>query len=104
MTSLLRPVLYAVCALGGVYVAAQLQPVKLDTGAAVKASSFDLGELAGDLFSGNWSELKKDVTGSAAKGAANATAQVQGQVQNIVITGVVGGCLVAGLIDLVALS
>lgn len=99
-----RPIVYAACALGGVYIAAQLQPVKLDAGQAVDAARFDLGDFASDLIHGRWGEAKADVTGAGGRAAADAAGQVQGQVQNIVVAGVVGGCLVAALIDAMVLS
>jgi hypothetical protein len=99
MGSLLRIGLYTAGALGGVYVVNQLRPVNLDPAAALGAAGKGIDTALDALVHGRGSAALDAFLGSAKSAGGAAHDQVESQVRSTVIFGVVGGCMLAGLVD-----
>lgn len=99
----LRPVLYAGCALAGVQLANTLRPVGIDTasvaGTAVGGAEDALRQLGKGNLSDAWNALK----GGASAAGKDVQASVNAQVKANIILGVVGGCLLAAVVDVIVL-
>lgn len=96
LAPLARPPLYAVSSLVGVKLANVLRPVKVDATAAA-SSAYD--GVTGALGRGDFRGAASALTG-AGKGVAS---NVNGQVTSNIIVGIVGGCAVAAVLDLLFL-
>lgn len=99
MGVLVRIPLYAAGALAGVQLANTLRPVAVSGGAVVKDSGLNLEQLARGALKLDFGALGSALSGAASKAGESVEAQIHGQVRANVIIGVVGGCLVAGLVD-----
>lgn len=101
MTPVLRAVLYTVAVLVGIFMAFELRPITVNTGAVQSAATKNLSgwDLAGDLLAGRWGELKDAAVGSAGAAVATARAQAERQAKVNIGLGVVAGVVAATLVD-----
>jgi hypothetical protein len=99
VSALLRIGLYTAGALGGVYLVNQLRPVNLDPAAAVGAAGKGIDTALSDLMHGRFGAAGDALLGGAKSAGNAAHDQVESQVRTTIIIGVVGGCMLAGLVD-----
>lgn len=95
----LRPVLYAGASLAGVQLANTMRPVGIDTASVAGVAAGGAEDALRQLGRGNFSDAWNALSGGVKTAGKDVQASVNAQVKANIILGVVGGCLVAAVVD-----